>query len=135
MYWKVETVSPKLSLQELIRGFMEYAADQGFWKLPEVSSPMWHEFLWKLKNRRDRFPALECVGGFNWDGPYPKNQNIQQVFVGLCVGHIYGRSHYDGRVVLNKETKRKVNPLELFNQDLAKEMLELAKTITGFLEN
>ena len=135
MYWKTEVVTPKPSLQELVRGFMEYAADKGYWKLPAINGRAWQEFLWALKGRRDRFPALECIGEFDWDGPYPKCRDLQQVFAGLCIGHIYSRSHYDERMALNKETKREVNPLELNNEALTKEMLELAKTIPDFLEN
>ncbi|OHA05528.1 MAG: hypothetical protein A2934_05500 [Candidatus Sungbacteria bacterium RIFCSPLOWO2_01_FULL_47_10] len=75
-----------LNILTLIRGFVEYAEAHGKKTFPVIPSRPWHEFLYRLKKEKsNEFPELECIGRFDWDGPYPKNPELEELWVAFLL--------------------------------------------------
>lgn len=122
----------EIDLLDLIRGFMEYAVDNGKQSFPIFHTPVWHEFLFKAKKAlENKFPQLECIGRFDWDGPHPKSTSLNYHITVLEMLGIVHRFDGDNRMFL--AVKRDKNPLAIDFPDLAKEMLEIALKIPDFL--
>ena len=123
----------ELSLMELLWGFMELASDAGEPSFPPYESWMWHDFLFKLKEEfREQFPALDCIGAFDWNEISPKCREFDVVMFGLryqSFSHTPG-----GRVVLDHYTRREYNSFLKHMPKLAQQTLNLARTIPGFFE-
>lgn len=125
--------SHELSLQRLLLGFMKFAFDQGQTNFPPFENTLWHDFLYLLKSDFEtKFPELECVGTFDWNGLRPKCRNFNsEMFLGLrykCYSQTLG-----GRVFLNPEIKAHTeNFFEKYYPELAEKMLVLAHQIPEF---
>lgn len=124
----------ELSLMEFLRGFMEYAHLSGHKTFPPFQSKLWHQFLWEVKERCAGrfFPILECLGPFDWDGPYPKQIDLNVELFGLrfvCFSKVAG-----GRIELDISEIRKDNPFSKYCPHIAHSALRLAEEIPGFFE-
>lgn len=124
----------ELSLVELLRGFMECAHSLGKTSFPPFESPLWHIFLWELKekHRIELFPNLECIEPFDWDGPEPKCREFDVAMFGLrrvCFSKTVG-----GRIYLNTEEIRQENPLIKYFSNLAHVAITLAESMPEFFE-
>lgn len=124
----------ELSLIELLRGFMEYAYLLGHKSFPPFEDKLWHIFLFELKKKYADgfFPILECIGRFDWNGPYPKCRDLDIEMFGLryiCFSKTAG-----GRVFLDTETIRKENLFLKYYPHVAHSSLYVASSLPGFLE-
>ncbi len=121
----------ELSLMELLWGFMEFAWDAGEPSFPPYESWMWHDFLFKLKEDfAEQFPALGCIGPFDWNDTSPKCREFDMIMFLLRM-----QSYSDtagGRVLLNVARRRDRNPFLKHMPKLAHTTLETARGIPGF---
>src|SRR3989344_7371874 len=126
----VATANFELSLLELIQGFMEHAYDSGEPSFPLHESWLWHDFLFALTNFNDQFPALGCIGPFDWDDASPKCRSFDVVMFKLRY-QSFSRGP-NGRIFINTETRRERNLLLKHMPILAHQAVELARNISGF---
>ena len=123
----------ELTLVELLRGFIEFASLQGKKSFPQFNDRLWHEFLYFLKDEhRKEFPQLACIGKFDWDGPYPKCRNLEEVMFGLH--NICYTQFPETRISLIRKTTTEVSLLLLHYPDIAVRAVEIASTFPGFFE-
>ena len=123
----------ELSLQELLWGFMEFASDAGEESFPPYESWLWHDFLHTLKSDfSGKFPALACIGRFDWNDTSPKCREFDIAMFGLRYQSF--AKNPGGRVFLNVENRRDRNPLVKHMPDLAHAALKLARKLPGFFE-
>ena len=113
-----------VSPTELIRSFMEFAHEKGKTNFPPLfyGTRPWHEFIYELKKKhKDRFPELECIGDFDWDGPYPTSKVWQEIQISLCILGVCGSRVGESRTFLysdliRPETKVSAGLLEVMFQ-------------------
>ena len=121
---------------ELIRSFMEFSREKGkagFSPLFYGTRP-WHEFLYELKKQyKDKFSKLNCIGDFNWDGPYPTAQVWHEVQTSLCILGACWSIAGASRTLLNPECLRTENPLKN-NVALLEAMFKVASETDNFFE-
>jgi hypothetical protein len=123
-----------MSPTELVRSFMEYAHGKGRTEFPPLfhGTKAWHEFLYKLKSTHlKRFPELECIGDFDWDGPYPTAQRWHEVQTSLCI-HGACAGNFQNRTFLIPKFIRKENVLAKDRPELFKTMLNTAESVENF---
>jgi len=121
----------QMGLSDLIRGFMEYAVDNGKKSFPALRSPLWHEFLYRLKKELGgKFPVLLVIGEFDWDGPYPKSVYLSEI-MSLMGGYGFVVSRLDdARIVLI--LKREENSFAGQHPEMIAEALKIASEIPEF---
>ncbi len=78
----------RLYFSDLLIIFMIYAQSKGVKSFPFLQDQRWHEFFFKIRETlATKFPALECIDGFDWNGPYPQSRDIidsAHVYSYLC---------------------------------------------------
>ena len=128
----------KLSLQKLLLGFIKFVHDNGNTSFPPFKSHFWHELLFLLQSEySNTFPALDCIGKFDWNGIHPKCREFDVARFAIryqCYSKVA-----DGRVFLDTEKRDDVSPLATpslgrYHPELAKKTLEIARSIPGFFE-
>jgi hypothetical protein len=120
----------ELTLIELIRSFMEYAASRGAESFPPMLfGSLWHLFLWKIRELPE---IANIIGGFDWDGPHPKNRIFKE-FTSHASYSYFARSRDDGRLILTHA--RPANQLIPSCLGVFEKMFAAAKQMPGFLEN
>lgn len=115
---------------------MEFSREKGKASLPSISygTRPWHELLYELKKKhKDRFPELECIGDFDWDGPYPTVRAWHEIQTSLCISGACLSVAGATRILLNPECLRIENPLKN-NADLLEAMFRVALTMDNFFE-
>lgn len=131
-----EKIDKELSFVDLLRGFIEYAAEKGVKSFPIISplftDPLWHKFFYEFKKEfKEKFPVLgDCIGGTDWDAPYPVIRALDDIkdFSPL----IFFLNFHSHRLFL--KIKQEKNLLLLNYPEMAKKMLAFADQIPGFLE-
>lgn len=126
-----------ISPTELIRSFMEFAFQKGKTDFPPLfyGTRTWHEFLYELKKKhKDKFPELECIGDFDWDGPYPTARVWHEIQTSLCILGVCGSRPGEGRTLLHVEYLRKENSLIKAHLDLLETMFQVAMKTDNFFE-
>lgn len=129
----------KVSLLMLILGFIKFAHDNGKTSFPPFESHYWHEFLFVVKtDYYFRFPELDCIGNFDWDGIHPKCQGLIEAMVGVRL-QCYNKFPCE-RVFLNTDVRDDTSPLAIpslavHHRKLAEKVLEIAESIPGFFES
>ena len=128
----------KLSLQGLLLGFIKFAHDNGNTSFPPFESHFWNDFLFLLQSEySNKFPELDCIGKFDWDGIHPKCREFNMAMFGLRY-QCYSKTA-KGRVLLNTDARNDDGPLAIpslgrHHPKLAKKVLEIAISIPGFFE-
>lgn len=127
----------ELNLLKLLLGFMKFASDKGEKSFPPYESELWHYFLYLLKSDFEKkFPELECIGHFEWDGADPKCWELKTVMFEMryqCDSKSFG-----GRTFLSERSldgnEFTVPSLEIYHPKLAETALVLAQQIPEFFE-
>jgi hypothetical protein len=115
---------------------MEYSREKGKTAFPPLfyGTRPWHEFLYELKKQyKDRFPELDCIGDFDWDGPYPTAQVWHEIQNSLCILGACWSIAGASRTLLNPECLRAENPLKN-NSILLEAMYQVALNTDNFFE-
>ena|SRR3989344_3819794 len=126
-----------MSPTELVRGFIEFAYSKGETDFPPLfyGTRPWHEFLYELKKRyKDQFPELECIGDFDWDGPYPTARVWPEVQAVLCILGICESEPVEGRTVIHTQYLHEENALTETNAALLETMFQVALDTDNFFE-
>lgn len=128
----------EVSLLRLILGFIKFAHDSGKTSFPPFESHYWNDFLFLVKTEYSvRFPELDCIGNFDWQGIHPKCPGLMEAMVGI---HYQCYNKFPcGRIFLNIETRDDTSPLAIpslavLHHKLAEKVLEVAESIPGFFE-
>lgn len=130
-------MADSFSPTELVRSFMEFAREKGKASFPPLcyGTRPWHEFLYELKKQyKDEFPELECIGNFDWDGPYPTAPIWHEIQTSLCILGVCGSIGGATRTLIYPEYLRAENPLQKTHPDLLKIMFEVALKTENFFE-
>ena len=126
-----------MSPTELVRSFMEFAHTKGRTDFPPLfyRTRAWHEFLYELKKKyKERFDELECIGDFDWDGPYPTARVWHEIQTSLCILGVCVSRVEDGRTLMYTEYLRKENQLTKTCPELLEVMLQVAMKTDNFFE-
>jgi len=122
------------SLMDFVKGFLEYSLTHKVKSFPPSNSRPWHEFLYALKKKLPKKHYFtQYIGDFDWDDPFPKNRNLDQVMFGL---HYLGYFRLtDGRFVTNPKAIKLVianmreNAIfQDYKKGWHKQLMELSKT-------
>lgn len=120
----------RLSLMELMRGFMEYADSQGKKYFPPFNSHKWHELLYQIRAELGlkHYFLFDVIGNFDWDGRYPKCRNFNEILFGL--GSIVCWQCPENYITLRFVQSQ--NSLVIYYLGLMQEMFEIAVKTPDF---
>lgn len=90
--------------------------------------------LYELSKRKDEFPVLECIDGFDWDSPAPKVKGWEDVVNAITVGSICSSRVGGSRAFLCADRMRSKNFLFFDYPELTEEIFNIALTIKDFFE-
>lgn len=122
-------IASRLNFHALLRGFMEYAEDNGTLTFPAFSSPLWHEFLLTARKRLSKkYPDLENV--IRMGAKQERCLGLNEV--AFASWHkFHSKTPEPQRIKL--AGRHAENPLTHNYPGLKEDLYEIAKEINGFL--
>lgn len=120
----------KFTLGEFIIGFMEYSEKIGKTDFPPIPDRRWHELLYAVKERlQEKFPILNFLGRFSWDGSYPELEELYGV--AAVIGFITVE-RFNGRIMLDP---LRIKVYSFFQYpELTKSVYQITFEVPGFWE-
>lgn len=134
---KKKTKEPEggqFSVNELIRGFMEYSTDHGKQKwFPSMREPIWHELVYATRRKTEALGmkvAFGCMGEFDYEGPFPKVSGWSGIL--FAIRGICDQRTSDWKIMLLEELPHK--EMTALLQEVVKMMFTIASEINFFKE-